>query len=50
MDPDMVWNSLIEWLGTLGMWTGPDELLVTRSSTTGDVKSGQGHGINVVAL
>ena len=50
MDPGMAWNGLVEWLGTLGMRTGPDELLVTRSSIAGDAKSGQGLGINVVVL
>jgi len=45
MDPDMVWDSLVEWLGTLGMQTGSHELLVTRSSIAGNANSGQGHRV-----
>ena len=39
MDPKVAWYRLVEWLGVLGMQTGPQELLVTRSSIAGDGKN-----------
>jgi len=48
MEPNVAWYRLVEWLGALGMQTGPNELLVTCSSIAGDGKSGQAHSFIVI--